>query len=235
MATTDISKKTHQCVLPQRAALESSSADTVGVTTKRGEEVTVTGNGARTTDVDHGRGETGCGDRRRIRRHGRTASVVGSVTGGGDPTTTASPKTEHPQVLVLDRHGKPLMPCHPARARQLLANGRARVANLEPFTIRLIDRTVSDSVVDGVLVKIDPGSTATGISVATVDSHGTLRSAAAIEVRHRGRQISAKLTARAGLRRGRRSRNLRYRAPRTAVPGNAGCGTAGPAATRHER
>ncbi|WP_374041589.1 RRXRR domain-containing protein, partial [uncultured Turicimonas sp.] len=29
---------------------------------------------------------------------------------------------------VLDRKGRSLMPCHPARARKLLKKGRARVA-----------------------------------------------------------------------------------------------------------
>lgn len=106
------------------------------------------------------------------------------------------------------------MPCHPARARQLLDKGRARVARLYPFTIRLIDRTVAGSEVDRVVVKIDPGSKATGISVARVDSNGGVTGLAAVEVRHRGRQISTKLQSRAALRRGRRSRHCRYRAPR---------------------
>ncbi|MGR6971129.1 RRXRR domain-containing protein [Streptomyces cynarae] len=35
------------------------------------------------------------------------------------------------------------MPCHPARARELLRKGRAVVARLVPFTIRLKDRTQS--------------------------------------------------------------------------------------------
>src|SRR6056297_1813270 len=31
------------------------------------------------------------------------------------------------RVFVLDKRGKPLMPCHPARARKLLAKDRARI------------------------------------------------------------------------------------------------------------
>ena len=49
-------------------------------------------------------------------------------------------------VFVLDRHKKPLMPCSEKRARKLLARGRARVHRLMPFSIRLVDRTVNESV-----------------------------------------------------------------------------------------
>jgi 5-methylcytosine-specific restriction endonuclease McrA len=117
-------------------------------------------------------------------------------------------------VFVLDRHGQPLMPCHPARARQLLDRGRARVARLYPFTVRLIDREVQHSEVDAVTVKIDPGSKATGIAVTCTSSDGVVRGLAAVQVRHRGARIRKKLQARAAYRRGRRSRNLRYRPPR---------------------
>ena len=119
-------------------------------------------------------------------------------------------------VPVLDKHGKPLMPCHPARARQLLRKGRAIVAHASPFVIRLKDRTIEDSAVDGVQVGIDPGSRHTGISVfgfgtSTGDARRGLFS---VQLDHRGSQISKNLTGRAAQRRGRRSRNLRYRAAR---------------------
>lgn len=41
-------------------------------------------------------------------------------------------------VFVLDRSGKPLMPCSEKRARLLLERGRARVHRLMPFAIRLV-------------------------------------------------------------------------------------------------
>jgi len=119
-----------------------------------------------------------------------------------------------PRVFVLDRHHQPLMPCHPARARQLLAGGRARVHRLHPFTIRLTDRSVSGSVVAGVAVKLDPGSKTTGLAVVRTGADGAVHGLHAMEVQHRGQQIHAAMVSRARLRRGRRSRNLRYRAPR---------------------
>ena len=72
-------------------------------------------------------------------------------------------------VFVLDKKKRPLMPCRPARARRLLRAGRARVAGLHPFTIRLVDRTRGESEVQPVLVKIDPGSKETGIARANAD------------------------------------------------------------------
>jgi len=39
------------------------------------------------------------------------------------------------RVLVLDKNKNPLMPCHSARARQLLTQGKAAVFRQYPFTI----------------------------------------------------------------------------------------------------
>ena len=121
-------------------------------------------------------------------------------------------------VFVLDRRKKPLMPCSEKRARLLLKRGRARVAKLSPFTIRLLDRTVEQSILQPIAVTIDPGSKATGIAVSreSTTSNGAKRRhiLALFEIQHRGQAISKNLTARAAFRRRRRGANLRYRAPR---------------------
>lgn len=57
------------------------------------------------------------------------------------------------------------MPCSEKRARKLLASGRARIHRLIPFSIRLIDRGVADSVLQPVSIKLDPGSKFTGIAL----------------------------------------------------------------------
>ncbi|MDQ2739975.1 MAG: RNA-guided endonuclease IscB [Actinomycetota bacterium] len=108
------------------------------------------------------------------------------------------------------------MPCHPARARELLRKGRARVHRAVPLVIRLIDRTVEDSQVNGVQIGIDPGSRHTGLAVfgfgdKTADARRGLFS---VQLDHRGQRIKKAMAGRAQLRRSRRSRNLRYRAPR---------------------
>ncbi|MFB9370092.1 RNA-guided endonuclease IscB [Kitasatospora albolonga] len=125
-------------------------------------------------------------------------------------------------MFVLDRQGLPLMPCQPARARQLLDSRRARVARAVPFTIRLTDRLLADSAVDGVAVRVDPGATSTGLAV----THDLQRAGAvlrrglfAIELAHRGTTIRTRLANRAAFRRRRRSANLRYRSPRSANRG----------------
>ena len=41
-------------------------------------------------------------------------------------------------VFVLNKYGKPLMPCKPRKARKLLENGKAKVVNNCPFTIKLL-------------------------------------------------------------------------------------------------
>lgn len=115
------------------------------------------------------------------------------------------------RVFVLDKNLKPLDPCHPARARELLNKGRAKVFKGYPFTIVLQDRTASDSVVHSHRIKIDPGSKTTGIAVVQEE---TGRVTNAFEISHRGQQIKDALDARRALRRGRRNRKTRYRKPR---------------------
>ena len=203
MSTLYTGEKTNQSVLPQRAALESLPADNPGVGTKRGKDAR-----SRATGVQHGRGET---TNDSVVVGGVTPAPSGRVAGGVVPTTR---KAVHPRVFVLDRRGNPLQPCRPDRARRLLKDGRARVHRMVPFVIRLVDRDVMSSVVDGVEVGIDPGSKTTGMAVFVTDRAGPRRAVGLIELVHRGLAIKNALTSRAALRRGRRSRNLRYRAPR---------------------
>ncbi|WP_265582700.1 RNA-guided endonuclease IscB [Streptomyces ferrugineus] len=124
---------------------------------------------------------------------------------------------------MLSKEGQPLMPCHPARARELLTKGRAAVARQVPFTIRLKDRTLADSEVDGVQLRIDPGSKGTGIALTDekkeTDEQGATvkirRGLVSVELQHRGDQIHKCMQQRAGYRHRRRSANRRYRARRS--------------------
>ena len=59
-------------------------------------------------------------------------------------------------VFVLDKHKKPLMPCTPKKARLLLSRQRAVVHRRYPFVIRLKDRRLEESVVQPLVLKIDP-------------------------------------------------------------------------------
>ena len=127
-------------------------------------------------------------------------------------------------VFVLDQRKRPLMPCSQKRARKLLESGRARVHKLFPFAIRLIDRSVDSCILQPLRLSIDPGSKTTGMALCRVEmgvdsSTGeitppVMHIAFLMELVHRGQQIKDALKSRAPLRRTRRTRNLRYRAPR---------------------
>jgi 5-methylcytosine-specific restriction endonuclease McrA len=139
-------------------------------------------------------------------------------------------------VFVLSRKHEPLMPCSEKRARKLLASGRARVHRLLPFAIRLLDRATADCAFLPLTIKLDPGSKTTGIALVRENptrdaTTGEVVSVAHVlnlfELTHRGRQISAAMTARRQMRRRRRG-NLRYRAPRFLNRGNQGRGWLAP-------
>ena len=122
-------------------------------------------------------------------------------------------------VFVLDRNGRPLMPCTEKRARLLLERGRARVHKMLPFTIRIVDLKAENCAFQALRIKLDPGSKKTGIALVRETEGKGVVVLNLFELVHRGRQISEALIARRGHRRQRRSK-LRYRAPRFDNRGN---------------
>ena len=116
------------------------------------------------------------------------------------------------KVFVLDTNRQPLSPCHAARARQLLHQGKASVYRQYPFTI-ILKREISKPDTQSLRLKIDPGSKTTGLAIVN-DSTGEISWAA--HLRHRGSKIKASLDTRRAIRRSRRSRKTRYRKPRFA-------------------
>ncbi|WP_297505897.1 RNA-guided endonuclease IscB [Ferrovum sp.] len=115
------------------------------------------------------------------------------------------------RVLILDKNRQPLMPCHPARARELLREGKAAVFRRFPFAIILKGRTVG--VVQDVRLKLDPGSKVTGMALVATFARRGPTVVWAGELTHRGAAIRKALERRRGHRRFRRAR-LRYREPR---------------------
>lgn len=115
------------------------------------------------------------------------------------------------RVLVLDKNKQSLMPCHPARARRLLREGKAAVLRRYPFTIILKEREGGKT--QSVAFKVDPGSKQTGIALVADCKQGKRVIWAAI-LEHRGQQIKDALALRRAVRRNRRSRHTRYRAAR---------------------
>lgn len=73
-------------------------------------------------------------------------------------------KNEVQYVPVLDKNNQPLMPCHPARARQLLRKGKAvRRWFRGVFAIKLTDRV--GGATQSIVVGVDPGSKMEGYTV----------------------------------------------------------------------
>ncbi len=113
------------------------------------------------------------------------------------------------KVFVLDTEKRPLLPIHPATARQFLRNGKAAVFRKFPFTI-ILKEVRPDASVQPLRLKIDPGALTTGLALVN-DTTGEVVFAAELE--HRGFAIRDSLTSRRQLRRSRRARKTRYRQP----------------------
>jgi 5-methylcytosine-specific restriction endonuclease McrA len=113
-------------------------------------------------------------------------------------------------VFVIDAAKQPLTPVHPGRARLLLKAGRAAVYRRYPFTL-MLKHTVEQPLPAPLRLKIDPGARTTGLALVD-DATGEVVWAG--ELTHRGAAIKQALDTRRSVRRGRRSRQTRYRAPR---------------------
>lgn len=107
-------------------------------------------------------------------------------------------------VPVVSSTGNPLMPCHPARARQLVRNGKAlRRFNRGLFYIKLTQR--ADGATQPVALGIDPGSKFEGFTVQS-EAH-TFENLNAEAVTW----VKDAIEARRNLRRSRRKRKTPYR------------------------
>ncbi|MGK0288750.1 MAG: 5-methylcytosine-specific restriction endonuclease McrA [bacterium] len=114
------------------------------------------------------------------------------------------------KVFVLDTNKKPLTPCRPKRARELLKQGKSAVFRMYPFTIIL--KVAKPNVEPRKLrFKVDPESKKSGIVIIDDESGEVIFAA---EIEHRGEQIKNDLGIRRVIRRNRRNRNTRYRQPR---------------------
>ena len=109
-------------------------------------------------------------------------------------------------VYVLNKDGKPLMPCSPCKALKLLEAGVAKVIRREPCTIKLLFGSAGYK--QKVTVGCDSGSKVAAFS-ATANQKVLYLS----EVKLRD-DIRSNMDQRRAYRRTRRSRNTRYRKPR---------------------
>ena len=107
-------------------------------------------------------------------------------------------------VPVIGSGGKPLMPCHPARARELVHKGKAvRRFDRALFYIKLVDRADGDT--QPIAVGIDPGSKKEAFTVKS-EAHTYLNIQADAVT-----WVSERVKTRNEMRCGRRGRNTPYR------------------------
>ena len=109
-------------------------------------------------------------------------------------------------AYIVHRHGQPLMPCSPRKARLLLKAGKAKVIKMVPFSLQL--RYGSSGYKQEVSLGIDAGTRHLGVSATT--EKAVLFEA---EVQPRS-DIQALLATRRQFRHARRSRKTRYRKSR---------------------
>ena len=109
-------------------------------------------------------------------------------------------------VYVLNKDGRPLMPCTAVKARILLKQGKAKVIRKEPFTIQLLYG--SSGYKQDITLGVDAGAKHIGLSTST--KRKELYSAE-VELRT---DIVNLIATRKELRRGRRNRKTRYRKAR---------------------
>src|SRR5262245_9268719 len=114
------------------------------------------------------------------------------------------------QVAVNDQNRKPLAPTSAVRARLLLKKEKAAVIRRAPFTI-ILKRVVEEVQLPELRLKLDPGSSKTGVAIVNQTSGEVVFAA---EIEHRGEAIKQALGARRAIRSSRRSRKTRYRKPR---------------------
>ena len=110
------------------------------------------------------------------------------------------------KVYVINKHGRPLMPCSPAKARHLLDAGKAKVKKRTPFTIQLVYG--SSGYTQEVILGVDAGSKTIGVSALTKKEE---LFAANVIPRN---DVVDLLSTRREFRRARRNRKIRYRKPR---------------------
>ena len=112
------------------------------------------------------------------------------------------------KVFVLNMRGQPLMPCSPPKARKLLRAGKAVPVRRTPFVIQLTVPTGETK--QPITLGVDAGYKHVGLSATTAKEELL---ASEVELRQ---DVTGLLSDRLALRRARRNRKTRHRAPRFA-------------------
>lgn len=109
-------------------------------------------------------------------------------------------------VYVINKNGKPLMPCSEAKAKHLLMADKAKVIRRTPFTIKLLWNCEENT--QWIIAGMDTGSKTIGCAAIT---NGKVIYQSEIQVRQ---DVSKKMEQRNVYRKSRRNRKIRYREAR---------------------
>ncbi|MCI0487205.1 MAG: RRXRR domain-containing protein [Blastocatellia bacterium] len=112
------------------------------------------------------------------------------------------------KVFVMDAENKPLLPCHPARARKLLDSGKAELIQVLPFSIRLKRKV--DNPAGSFKAGIDDGARHVGVAILN-DKTNEVVFKGQIDLRQ---DVKLLMEKRSRYRRVRRYRKTRHRKPR---------------------
>lgn len=110
-------------------------------------------------------------------------------------------------VYIVNKNLKPLMPCKPKKARELLETNKAEVYLYKPFTIKL--KHGSSGYKNEVVLGVDTGSENIGFAAASQN-----RVLFQAEFKTKTRLIRDKMEKRSSYRRTRRGKKTRYREKR---------------------
>lgn len=109
-------------------------------------------------------------------------------------------------VFVINKHGQPLMPCKPRKARKLLEAKKAKIVKRQPFTIQLLFG--SRGYTQKTELGVDLGAKHVGVAITSEDK---VLAKGEIELRQ---DVHRLMETRKIYRRNRRNRKTRYRKPR---------------------
>ena len=109
-------------------------------------------------------------------------------------------------VYVINKNGKPLIPCSPAKTKHLLEAGKAKCIKRTPFTIKLLWDCEENT--QEIVAGMDTGSKTIGCAAI---ANGKVVYQSEVQIRQ---NVSKKMEQRKMYRRNRRGKKTRYRKAR---------------------
>ena len=119
-------------------------------------------------------------------------------------------------VPVLTRNKRPLAPCHPTRAKSLVAQGKATFKYRYGIRCIILHKSNIPKLKNAcrMTLQINPSSRTTGLAITRENQDGSRSCLITAELHHRGKYITRKLVTRRVKRSTRRGRKTRFRQPR---------------------